>query len=76
MISHSSYHTWHKCRAVFVRPVQNFLRFVSGLSDGEAVVLNPADIRTGQPLIIEASAETSPASRVKPEWEGKPMDWR
>jgi RND family efflux transporter MFP subunit len=37
----------------------DWIEIVSGLSAGEAVVLNPAGIRTGQPLTIEGPAETS-----------------
>lgn len=45
----------------------DWIEIISGLSTGEAVVLNPTGIRTGQPLAIESSAEILPASRAKTE---------
>jgi RND family efflux transporter MFP subunit len=45
----------------------DWIEIVSGLSAGETVVLDPAGIRTGQPLTIEGSAGTSAVSKAKTE---------
>lgn len=37
----------------------DWIEIVSGVSDGELVVLDPAGIRTGQPLTLDAPAEKS-----------------
>lgn len=44
-----------------------WIEILSGVSEGETVVLEPAGIRTGQPLTIESTTEAASASRVKTE---------
>jgi len=43
----------------------DWVEVVSGLSAGETVVLDPAGIRTGQPLIVGSAAEISTAGKTK-----------
>jgi hypothetical protein len=43
------------------------VEIVSGLGAGETVVLEPAGLRTGQPLTIETITNNSPASDGKAE---------
>jgi RND family efflux transporter MFP subunit len=43
----------------------DWVEIVSGLVAGETVVLDPAGIRTGQPLIIASATETSAANKTK-----------
>ena len=45
----------------------DWIEIVSGVSEGETLVLDPAGIRTGQPLTIESAAEAAPASKAKTE---------
>lgn len=45
----------------------DWVEIVSGLSAGETVVLDPAGIRTGQPLVIGSGVEILPTSKAKPE---------
>jgi RND family efflux transporter MFP subunit len=45
----------------------DWIEIVSGLGEGETVVLNPAGIRTGQPLTIENAAAPAPASDARTE---------
>jgi RND family efflux transporter MFP subunit len=45
----------------------DWIEIVSGLGAGETVVLDPAGIRTGQPLVAADAAATPPASQVKME---------
>lgn len=45
----------------------DWIEIVSGVSNGELVVLDPAGIRTGQPLTIERAAEAATASKAKTE---------
>ncbi len=44
-----------------------WIEILSGVNEGETVVLEPAGIRTGQPLTIENAAEVAPASKAKTE---------
>lgn len=44
-----------------------WIEIVSGLSEGETLVLNPAGIRTGQSLTIENTAENPAANKAKTE---------
>jgi multidrug efflux pump subunit AcrA (membrane-fusion protein) len=37
----------------------DWVEIVSGLSAGEVVVLEPAGLRTGQPVIIESNSTTT-----------------
>jgi len=45
----------------------DWVELVSGVVAGETVVLDPAGLRTGQPVIIESSAEKLPASNTNTE---------
>ncbi|MSU58071.1 MAG: efflux RND transporter periplasmic adaptor subunit [Pedosphaera sp.] len=45
----------------------DWVEILSGLSAGEAVVLEPAGIRTGQPLTIKSAAENLPVSKTRTE---------
>jgi RND family efflux transporter MFP subunit len=44
-----------------------WVEIVSGLSVGEAVVIEPAGLRTGQPLTINNATENSPISKARAE---------
>ncbi len=44
-----------------------WIEILSGVSEGETVVLDPAGIRTGQPLIIENAAEAATTRKAKTE---------
>jgi len=43
------------------------VEIVSALNAGEAVVLEPAGIRTGQPLTVNNAAEILPVSKTRTE---------
>lgn len=45
----------------------DWVEVVSGLGAGETVVLDPAGIRTGQPLTINSAAENLPVSKTRTE---------
>jgi len=44
-----------------------WIEILSGVSEGETVVLDPAGIRTGQPLTIENAGDAAPANKGKTE---------
>jgi RND family efflux transporter MFP subunit len=44
-----------------------WIEIVSGVSDGETVVLDPAGIRTGQPLTTDGAAESLPGKNARVE---------
>jgi RND family efflux transporter MFP subunit len=45
----------------------DWVELISGLGAGETVVLEPAGLRTGQPLTVEISAEAPPAGKARRE---------
>ncbi len=44
-----------------------WIEIISGVSAGETVVLDPAGIRTGQPLAVESATEAASANKAKTE---------